>query len=523
MITPGDFAVAQAVAQVPKLSPLSQGKRGTPLIACLGDSTFAFGIATTAVPTSLVNNGDGTATATFASLSGVAVGDMIGVQNTAHLEYRNILGTAVTATGVNSLTYSLNGNVPTVSPDGGANTIIMLRNRVSVGAPISYLRGLCGRQITFVNVGSAGDTSLALLNRFDTDVAPFRPDRVLVSIGINDTYGNSWTLAQSQTNIIALLAKCQAIGASMDILTPFPQNSSRGNWSTGNRDIYTSLRKWLIRFAVQNSLFCCDWAGCSAGTTSVQDPTSASANPISTMIQSDHIHETLAGSYLAAKALASFYNLTYGLSLTALLAKNVTDGGLITNPLFAGTGGTKTNGTGTVAGTVADNVTVTVASGTGVATCSITARTTAADGDVAGNWQTVSFVAAAAGDICQIKLQNLATGSLVTNGDNVRIMGQVQLVSGNGFCKELSFLINSQTATTGNLLVTDLTASSSQQAVHPEPFNTVLGADVPVRTPVGTHGAVSNFIPVIQFTASAAGTIVVQVACWSAEKIGTNG
>jgi hypothetical protein len=321
-----------------------------------------------------------------------------------------------------------------------------------------------------------------------------------------------------QTDMISLYKKCLEIGAKLDLLTPFPQDSSRANWTTGKRDKYIAWCRWLIQFAKENRLICVHWGMTGAGTVMVQDATSANAAPTSTMMQSDKIHTTLAGAYCPAKEYARIYNGIYPGGYHGATGRTVVDGGLFTNPTFTGSGGASSPGSGTINGTIPTSVTVAIVTGSGTATCSQVARTIADDGDNAGNWFRVSYVPNAANDVVTIELQNIYAS--LSNGDTVRLEGLVRLQSGNDNCKGLEFFVNSQTATTGNLLCTDLQAATALQAAHPENFTIVMGVDAPVRTPQSTHGSPSSFKPTIKFTSVAATTpIVVDIACWNAEKL----
>ena len=488
-----------------------------PIIVCIGDSTMAYSHALTGSALSLVYNGDGTATITFAAPQGIAKGDLIGVQGCLNDAYE-VRETPVLAVAGSAYTYALNpGTVPSVSPDGGTEIAIRYANRASAAGPMTAINALTGRNLRFINCGQIGDTITRLIERFDVDIAPFAAgNRILLTIGINDAFGKGLSLSQMQASMLILWDKCRAIDAKLDILTPFPQLDTRKNWSIARRDVFIGFRRWLMRWALDNGLICVDWASCAAGGVQVQDPISANGNPAANMVRDDKVHPLTSACWLAAEPLATIYNTLFQTGPTLGAAKNITDCGLLSCGLFTGTSGTAANGTGTVTGVVAAGVTITMVAGTGTATCYLTPRSYTAEGDAAGFWQGVSLNAAAAGDQVQIKLQNLLP--LVTNGDVIRIKGLARIVSGPSLIKEFSFLCNSQTATSGNLLVTDMQAGTTQMAPFAKNFTMTLGADVPLRGPASVHGAPTNCVPTIQFTAASAGTMAVEVACWSAEK-----
>ena len=490
-----------------------------PIIVCIGDSTMAYSHALTGSAVSLVYNGDGTATITFAAAQGIAKGDLIGVQGCLNDAYE-VRETPVLAVAGSAYTYALNpGVVPAVTPDGGTEIAIRYANRASAAGPMTAINAMTGRNLRFINCGQIGDTIARLLERFDFDIAPFAAgNRILLTIGINDIFGKGLSLVQMQAGMRALWEKCKAIDAKLDILTPFPQTDTRKNWSAAKRDVFIGFRRWLVRWSLDNGLICVDWASCSAGGVQVQDPLSSNGNPAANMARDDKIHPLISAAWLAAEPLATLYNALYQTGPTLGIAKNITDCGLLSCGLFTGTAGTAVNGTGTVTGQIATGVTVTMVAGTGTATCYLTPRSHAQDYDAAGFWQGVSLNAVAAGDQVQIKLQNLAP--MVTNGDVIRIKGLGRIVSGATLVKEFSFLCNSQTSITTNLIVTDMQAGTTQMAPFAKNFTMTLGADVPVRTPASVHGAPTNCVPTIQFTAAGSGLMAVEVACWSAEKLG---
>lgn len=492
-------------------------RSGAPKIVFLGDSLTGYSNATSPSASSLVDNGDGTATVTFTLSQGILAGDTFGIQGALDGAFDVPPTTpciSVSGSGPYSYTYALNAK-PSVSPDLSSAITMMFGDQYSGYSFVGHFRSLTGHKFKCINAGIGGDSSAQMLARFDRDVTIHNPDVVVLCGFRNDPY-KGFTLAQTKANMALLLAKCRAIGAQLWILTMPPQPSTFGAWTTAIRDLIIQQRRYLVNFAQDNRLPCLDWATLGAGTTQMQDPTSTNAVPSTGMINAtDLVHATNAAGYIAAKGLAAIANAAFP-SAQPALARNVTDGGAFTNPTFTGTGGTATNGTGTVTGVIATNCTVQVLAGTGVATCSQVARTIANDGDNAGNWQRVSFAAAAANDQFCIKLQDVH--SAFTNGDLVRFQVAARLVSGAN-CREISHKTTVQCATTGNKVYTDQAVTAAQSYAYPEPWGGTIGQDMPVRSPNATHGNITVLQPQIIFTANAAGTFVVDVACASIEKV----
>ena len=309
-----------------------------PIIVCIGDSTMAYSHALTGSAQSLVYNGDGTATISFAASQGIAKGDMIGVQNCLNDAYE-VRETPVLAVTGASYTYALNpGVVPAVTPDGGTEIAIRYANRASAAGPMTAIHALTGRNLRFMNCGQCGDTIARLLERFDVDIAPFAAgNRILLTIGINDVFVRGLSLAQMQTSMLTLWEKCKAIDAKLDVLTPFPQLDTRKNWTPTKRDVFIGFRRWLIRWALDNGLICVDWASCAAGSVQVQDPLSANGNPAINMARDDKVHPMSSAAWLAAEPLAAIYNALFQTGPAQGVAKNITDCGLLSCGLFTGT------------------------------------------------------------------------------------------------------------------------------------------------------------------------------------------
>lgn len=491
-----------------------------PVIVCLGDSTASSASSMSSNATSVTYNGDGTATINFAVSQGIAKGDVIGVQGSSDSAYEVFESTVINVVG-NSYTYTLSpGAIPQLQTDNVAGINIRYPLRMNAAGAMTVIDALTGKNLRFINAGQNGDTVAIMNARFSRDVAPFaRGGRVLFTGGINDAFVAGRTLQQLKSEMIILLKNCIEAGAQLDIVTPFPQWNTRVLWTAAKRDVFISFRNFLKQFAADNGLMCWDWASLSVGATQVQDASisNVDGNPGADMAQADKVHPTSAASYILATKIAQFYNSLYGTGPTIGAPRLPTDCGLFSNGLFTGTGGAAVNGTGQVTGQIANNVTVRMMAGTSTANCYLTARTVAADGDVAGFWQGVTLTATAAGDQFQIQLQNLA--SQLTNGDRLNVSAVARIVAGAGFVKEFSMMCNSQTATTGNLLCAHMMLGTGQMAPYPENFTMKLGMQVPTRSPASTHGAVQNCIPFVQVTAAAAGTFSVEIALASAFKI----
>lgn len=146
---------------------------------------------------------------------------------------------------------------------------------------------LSGQQVQRAyNAGIFGNTSAAMLARFDTDVTPYAPSAVTIAAGTNDT-GNGVPFATFQANIQAIVAKVRAIGA-VPILCTIPPTDSA---SPANRKgLIVQWNGWLKRYAALQGLTILDFYSV------LVDPTTGGYK--SALSSGDTIHPSAAG-YLA--------------------------------------------------------------------------------------------------------------------------------------------------------------------------------------------------------------------------------
>lgn len=441
-------------------------------------------------------------------------------------------GTAITSNF--AYTYPIaNLNDPPPGPDSAGAPFIRYGYRGGAASPIGYINALLGRKMRLVNRSVTGDTSVKLLARFDLDIASMNPlpQRLVLTCSVNDAWAatdNASALAiiaQTSSDLTTIYNKCMALGIALDFVTGYPQLTTRSTWTAYGLQAFVGIRKFMQNFARKNGLACFVWGDASAGTVQVQLSTDANGQPTAGLSSSaDSIHPNNAPSYIIAKPIAQFYATTYGLTLNPGNIRTVTDVGLFASTTFTGifTGSGGTPGTG-ASGTIATGITVTCSGNAGAAVvCSQVARTVAADGDTLGNWQRFTFVAAAASDKCTVSFPAMHT--LVSKGDVVKIQGMFRFAPATGsgiLCKDFSFSFNSQTSLAGNLLVSELAAGTLQQAPFPEDFGLTLGIDAKVRGNYNGFdpGSPTSFVPTMSVTANAAGTIVFDLATFSADKV----
>ncbi len=80
--------------------------------------------------------------------------------------------------------------------------------------------------IPIKNLGRSGDTTAEILERFDNDVLPFRPEILFIMAGVNDYRANIGG-RESVENLAALEYKCEQNGIKPVFLTPTPLNPAQ--------------------------------------------------------------------------------------------------------------------------------------------------------------------------------------------------------------------------------------------------------------------------------------------------------
>jgi hypothetical protein len=249
----------------------------------------------------------------------------------------------------------------------GANYNMTTR---SIGA---WVRNLCRQSIrfNFNNVHGVGgyksDEVLALLQaNLATDTAGV----ICVLCSTNDRAASPtpYTLAQTIANLQAIEDLITQSGRICVWLTEMPRGGSNVLTGTPLKN-HLSIVRWLLQRSIQPGVFVADTF------SPLVDLTSASASPQAGMMGGDGLHLASIGCYYAALEVKKIMDILFPavpvLSIGAASGYDATDnprGALNANPMFTGTGGTKTAGAGTLSGNLGDNYTCTLNNATGL-TC----------------------------------------------------------------------------------------------------------------------------------------------------------
>lgn len=118
------------------------------------------------------------------------------------------------------------------------------------------LAGLSGGRIDMIrNAAVSGQASASILARFDTTVAPYKPDVVFATIGTNDV-GTSVSFASWKANIEAYWEKTKAIGARLILGAIWPTDMTT---PSGRGATVRSWNAWLYEWAQSKGIVVVPW------------------------------------------------------------------------------------------------------------------------------------------------------------------------------------------------------------------------------------------------------------------------
>lgn len=250
---------------------------------------------------------------------------------------------------------SLNGNAGANS-NGTWNASLYGNRYISFGY-MSWLRYLSRNAFDFdgnSNFGVVGDTTAQILARTAAALTASNAATWFVMGGINDRGASPLTLAQSQSNIAAIVQMVLNAGRIVVLMVP---TGSGDTSNTGQRLTSTQL---LIHQQFRRWLF--ETYSATPGVILV-DTWPAYTDPASTLGDNivgrtyDGLHPSPDGAFRLASLLLPVANMLFPpRSFLPASASDVYDatnnpnGALNLNPLFTGTGGTAgTQGSGTIA------------------------------------------------------------------------------------------------------------------------------------------------------------------------------
>lgn len=492
--------------------------------AIVGDSITEYNFGTSGTISSFTDNGDGTATAAINVGSVVQVGDYVRVNNATATKYNTMRGLVTSIVANTSVTYQMTAPVSPVANSGGY--FVYERYQSSIGW-FTNANLLSGQRYSLLyNLGIGGIKSDQLRPFLDPLILPHRPRFVACMLGMNDVYAGDYTLTLIKTYQRAIFDWVIDNGMTPIIVTCPPRNSGSSGWTAAKFAKHLQMVEWQKSIARELGCPLVDSWRAHDGTGTYASSTDAEADP-STTYSPDGVHPGNVGAYALGN---EFHRVISPLIpanpiFTTCAAQNYTagqitvgPGSILDNPTLTGTAGTKTAGSGTCTGDVADSWTVEIESGTATATCSKVARTLASDGDLAGDWQRIVITNASGTSVVTFRTADI--DSRVTNGDELQGGGLVRLTSegspGSGnptATTGLECRVLMQTATTSNKFAYDMATAASPVALRQGFSGAVLTPVEAIRTPSGTHGAPSNVRLVFAVTLTGAASCTLDVAC----------
>lgn len=393
-----DLLPAEVVATRSLVS--ADGNRNS--AAILGDSWGQYNYRPT-VPSSIVDNGDGTATISGASLK-IYAGDTIAVGGMATPRLNQLRATVIshvlTGANVTSATYSTAG---------------LFVNRAQLGGPFLYvpwqesdngyfylgchLAGVAPDLLANYSSGGADSEELELLV---PEIVKLRPKACFIQCGTNNVYARLWAADRTIASLKRIVDALVSNGIT-PVLGAIPPRSN-GDRSAANAARTAPVNAWGAKYLpMRGGYFVQHWAASASGTP-LADPTSAIA-AASAGVLGDGVHPARPYAFGYGKALVPVLREIYP-RVPAITPADVAANGKLwlDNPMLTGSGGTLTAGTGTISGTAPTGVTVNNLAGTQTVVASVVARTEAADGEALGNKLRLVITNAVAGSNILIRM-----------------------------------------------------------------------------------------------------------------------
>lgn len=461
----------------------------------LGDSWGQYNYLP-ASPSSIVDNGDGTATITGTSLK-IYTGDSIAVGGMSTPKLNQLRATVLSHTlvgaNVTSATYATTGLYVNQAQSGGPLLYTTWQESDQGWFHLGcHLAGVSPELLANFGSGAADSEQLELLL---PEIIKLRPRACFIQCGTNNVYSRGWAADRTIASFKRIVDALAAYGI-VPVLGAIPPRSD-GNQSAANAARTAPVNAWGAKYLPRiGGYFIQHWASSASGTA-LADPTSV-IGLASTNMLGDGVHPARPYAFGYGKALVGPMRALFP-RVPALTPADVAANGKLwmDNPMLTGTSGTLTAGTGTISGTAPTGVTVTNVAGTQTVTASIVARTEATDGDAAGNKLRLVITGAAAGSNVLVRMAATPAGWGYTDRMIGRCNVQVSAsgTPGSGAPSGMAtpeLVVNCTTATTG----TDLSYGPAVQTPGiqiDEGYSMLLRS--PPRAPKaagsGVHGALS--------------------------------
>lgn len=169
-----------------------------------------------------------------------------------------------------------------------------------------FVRGLktTGVDFKWIGAGIAGNKSIDMRNRFDTDVLAKNPTIVTINAGVNDAncFSGEGDYAKFAENIADMATRAQAAGAKVLLLTP---TTSRGE--KPNKEV-AKMADIMRAYAASNSIVLADTQ--KAVRAVIDDPEAPLLQPSGLKATADGVHMAETGDREMARCLLAAFGLS---------------------------------------------------------------------------------------------------------------------------------------------------------------------------------------------------------------------
>ena len=443
----------------PALQALVSGDGNRNSAVILGDSWGQYNYRPT-VPTSIVDNGDGTATITGVSLK-IYTGDPIAIGGMATPRLNQLQATVLshvlTGANVTSATYSTAGLFVNQAQSGGPFLYVPWQESDNGYFHLGcHLAGVAPDLLANFGSGGADSEQLELLV---PEIIKLRPKACFIQCGTNNVYARQWPASRTIASLKRIV-DALVVGGVTPVLGAIPGRSN-GDQSAANAARTAPVNAWAAKYLpMRGGHFVQHWAA-SAGGVALADPTSAIALAGANML-SDGVHPGRPYAFGYGKALVAPLRAIFP-RVPALTPADIAANGKLwgDNPMLTGTSGTLSAGGGTAAAVPAWAATTVYTAGQPVIT-GTRLYVAAVGGTSSGSAPTHTSGQAADGTVTWLYVASgvvggVPTGLAVTNIAGTQsvlacIVPRTEAVDGDAAGNKLRLFITSATSTS-NVLV----------------------------------------------------------------------
>ncbi|MBV6321906.1 SGNH/GDSL hydrolase family protein [Duganella violaceipulchra] len=253
--------------------------------------------------TSVVDNGDGTGTATKGSTWGASVGEPIRICS-ATTKTLNVMDSYISAitNGGNSLVFPLGGRTSTVTSPSTPS--VVFPNRRGSRGYLNAMEMFLGISFKTTWCGVAGATSTQINTLLNETPQTGLYDVGVFELGMNDVYSalldtvTAWPLLKAAIDNVR--GRC---GTLLALPIP-PRDSSSGQWTAQRQTYHTQLNRLIYDYVLSiGGYFIDTWKAMQNGVTYV-NPAATNPDPL-TAFMFDTTHPAWPGALAIGRAMAT--------------------------------------------------------------------------------------------------------------------------------------------------------------------------------------------------------------------------